>query len=954
MSFIKKLFGSYEAKELKKIEPIKDSVLALESKYSKMDNAQLRRQTQLLRDRLDAGETLEDIMADAYAVCREGASRVLHMKHFPVQITGGIILHRGNIAEMKTGEGKTLVATLPVYLNALTGKGVHVVTVNDYLAERDSLWMGKLYEFLGLSVGLILPGMSREEKRRAYKCDITYGTNSEFGFDYLRDNMAVYKESQVQRPFYFALVDEVDSILIDEARTPLIISGQGEKSSENYRLADRFAKSLSYYVIAEHDSKEDLDTIEKDVIVDEKARQATLTKHGIEKAERYFNIENYSDPENMDLTHYISQALQANAIMKKGVDYIIKDRQIVIVDEFTGRLMEGRRYGNGLHQAIEAKEGTSVQNENKTVASITYQNYFRLYPKLSGMTGTAMTEADEFLEIYGLSVVEVPTNLPVNRKDHNDVVYKTERAKFNAVIDEALAAHEKGQPVLIGTVTVEKSKVLYDMLKQRNRTLSVNLLNADRAKQDAESKIVAQAGRRGTITIATNMAGRGTDIRLGGNLEYDLKAMLTNNQVKQFLHWDKLDKATKEAVDHLKGNYSQERMELATSFLEIDEIDKTEDIKKQLYEIREKYNTATELLKPVYDEEADRVRAAGGLLILGTERHESRRIDNQLRGRAGRQGDPGESRFYVSLEDDLMRLFGGERTTQIMEKLGYDETMPIETKIINNTIESAQKRIEGRNFDVRKNVLKYDEVLNTQREIIYKQRNDVLNDGDVSETVHNMVTQTITDTVNAFCSEENPAEWNLTSLKDTFKGWRLLNDGDWNFTDEEQAQLTVEKLADNLIARAENLLKVKEELGGSDIMRELERIVLLRCVDEKWSEHMDAMEELRRGMGLRSYGQHDPFTVYRTEGFAMFDEMIEDIRNETARKLILRPIPVDKEKLQRRQVNVITGTNDAAAAQKKKRPVKTQKIGRNDPCPCGSGKKYKQCHGRPGAGPLPQ
>ncbi|MBQ8603456.1 MAG: preprotein translocase subunit SecA [Oscillospiraceae bacterium] len=953
MSFIKKLFGSYETKELKKIEPIKNSVLALESKYAAMSNAQLRRQTQLLRDRLAAGETLEDIMADAYAVCREGASRVLHMKHYPVQIVGGIVLHRGNIAEMKTGEGKTLVATLPVYLNALTGKGVHVVTVNDYLAERDSMWMGKLYEFLGLTVGLIMPGMEAKEKREAYNCDITYGTNSEFGFDYLRDNMVVYKESQVQRPFYFALVDEVDSILIDEARTPLIISGQGEKSSDNYRLADRFAKSLSYYVIAEHDSKEDLDTIEQDVIVDEKARQATLTKHGIEKAEKYFNIENYSDPENMSLTHYITQALQANAIMKKDIDYVIKDRQIVIVDEFTGRLMEGRRYGNGLHQAIEAKEGTSVQNENKTVASITYQNYFRLYPKLAGMTGTAMTESEEFLEIYGLSVVEVPTNKDVKRIDHNDVVYKTEKAKFNAVIDEAIAAHEKGQPVLIGTVTVEKSQVLYDMLKKRG-IRNANLLNADRAKQDSESKIIAQAGRRGAITIATNMAGRGTDIKLGGNLEYDLKAMLTNNQVKQFLNWDKLDKATKEAVDRLKSNYSRARLERATSFIDIEELGKTEDIKKQLYEIREKYNAATELLKPVYDQEAQLVKEAGGLLILGTERHESRRIDNQLRGRSGRQGDPGESRFYVSLEDDLMRLFGGEKTTRIMEKLGYDETMPIENKMINSTIESAQKRIEGRNFDIRKNVLKYDEVLNSQRDIIYKQRSEVLNDGDVSETVRNMLTQTITDTVNSFCTEEDPAEWNLTSLKNTFIGWRLLNENDWNWTDAERATLTADGLTENLITRAINLLKVKEELAGADVMRELERIVLLKAVDNKWTDHMDAMEELRRGMGLRSYGQHDPFTVYRTEGFAMFDEMIEDIRNETAKMLVLRPIPVNPENLKRQQTTVITGTNDASRRARKKQPAKVQKIGRNDPCPCGSGKKYKQCHGRPGAGPLPQ
>jgi len=954
MSFIKKLFGSYEAKELKKIEPIKNQILSLESKYHNMTNAQLRSQTQLLRDRLASGETLDDILPDAYAVCREGAARVLHMTHYPVQIVGGIVLHRGNIAEMKTGEGKTLVATLPVYLNALSGKGVHVVTVNDYLAQRDSMWMGKLYEFLGLTVGLILPGMEPDEKRAAYNCDITYGTNSEFGFDYLRDNMATYKERLVQRPFYFALVDEVDSILIDEARTPLIISGQGEKSSDTYRTADRFAKSLTYYTIAEHDSKEELDTVSQDVIVDEKAKQATLKKHGIEKAERYFNIENYSDPENMSLTHYITQALQANAIMKKDIDYVIKDRQIVIVDEFTGRLMEGRRFGNGLHQAIEAKEGTSVQNESKTLASITYQNYFRMYPKLAGMTGTAMTEADEFLEIYGLSVVEVPTNKDVIRKDHNDVVYKTVKGKFNAVINDAMAAHEKGQPVLIGTVSVEKSEVLYELLKRRG-IRNASLLNADRAKQDAESKIVAQAGRYGAITIATNMAGRGTDIKLGGNLEYDVKGLLTNNQTRHFLGWNELDRETKAEIDKLKSNYSEARLELATSFIDIDELDKTEDIKKQLHEIREKYDAAIRLLKPIYDREAEKVKQAGGLLILGTERHESRRIDNQLRGRSGRQGDPGESRFYVSLEDDLMRLFGGERTSGIMEKLGMDEPMPIENKMINNTIESAQKRIEGRNFDIRKNVLQYDEVLNTQRDIIYKQRGEVLNDGDVSATVHNMLTQTITDTVATFCSEDDPMEWNIASLRETFRGWRLLNENDWNFTDEEQAQLTQEKLTESLINRAENMMRVKEELAGPEVMREFERIVLLRNVDTKWTDHIDAMEELRRGMGLRSYGQHDPFTTYKTEGFAMFDEMIEDIRNDTAKDLVVRPIPVSKEKLQRRQVAVITGTNDRSQAAKKKQPVKAaQKIGRNDPCPCGSGKKYKQCHGRPGAGPLPQ
>ena len=757
MSFINKLFGSYETKELKKIEPIKKAVLNLESKYRAMSEEELKGQTDVLKGRLAKGETLDNILPDAFAVCREAAWRVLEMKHFPVQIAGGIALHRSNIAEMKTGEGKTLVATLPAYLNALEGKGVHVVTVNDYLASRDSQWMGKLYNYLGLSVGLVVHGMTSEEKRAAYNADITYGTNNEFGFDYLRDNMALYKKDMVQRGFNYAIVDEVDSILIDEARTPLIISGQGEKSTDLYKMANSFARGLTYFRIAEHNSKEELDDVTQDVIVDEKARQATLTKNGIAKAERYFNIENYSDADNMSLAHHISQAIQANSIMKRDIDYVVRDGEVVIVDEFTGRLMEGRRYSAGLHQAIEAKENVKIAHESKTLASITFQNYFRMYKKLSGMTGTALSEAEEFLQIYGLSVVEIPTNRPLARKDMNDVVYKTEMGKFNAVIEEAAAAHAKGQPVLIGTISIEKSEQLSKMLKRRG--VKHEVLNAK--YHDKEAEIVAQAGQKGAVTIATNMAGRGTDIILGGNAEFMAKTEMR------------------------RMGFDEEMIEASTAFFETHN-QEILDARNTFSQLKEKYK---EQLAP----NAQAVREAGGLLILGTERHESRRIDNQLRGRAGRQGDPGMTRFYVSLEDDLMRLFGGEKTTQIMEKFGYTDDMPIENKMISNSIESAQKRIEGRNFDIRKNVLQYDDVLNTQREIIYKQRGDVLSGSDVSESVHNMLTQSIRDNVEMFCSGEDPMEWNLHSLKDTYRGW-LLGDEDLNFTDDEQTKLTVDQL----------------------------------------------------------------------------------------------------------------------------------------------------------------
>ena len=911
MALFDKLFGSYQSKELKKIEPIKDAVLALEGKYRAMSDAELKNQTNLLKERLANGETLDDILPDAFAVCREGATRVLGMTHYPVQIIGGIALHRSNIAEMKTGEGKTLVATLPVYLNALTGKGVHVITVNDYLARRDSQWMGKLYTFLGLTVGLCVHGMKTEEKRAAYNCDITYGTNNEFGFDYLRDNMVIYKENMVQRDFNFAIVDEVDSILIDEARTPLIISGQGDKSTDFYKVAASFARTLKYFRVAEHNSKEEMDNVTEDVIIDEKAKTATLTKNGIQKAERYFNVENYSDSENMTLQHHINQAIKAQGIMKKDVDYVVKDGQVVIVDEFTGRLMEGRRYSDGLHQAIESKEGVKVERESKTLATITFQNYFRMYKKLAGMTGTALSEADEFLEIYGLSVLEIPTNKPIARIDMNDVVYKTEKGKFNAVADAVVEAHSKGQPVLVGTISIEKSEELSRLLK--NRGVKHEVLNAKH--HDKEAEIVAQAGKKGAVTIATNMAGRGTDIILGGNADF----MAKNDMRKQ--------------------GYTEEMIENANSFF-----DTTDE---EILAARQVYADLVAKYKAQLAPEAAAVREAGGLLILGTERHESRRIDNQLRGRAGRQGDPGATRFYVSMEDDLMRLFGGDRTSSMMEKLGFDETMPIENKIITNSIESAQKKIEGRNFDIRKNVLHYDDVMNKQREIIYSQRHSVLAGEDISESLRDMVTGSIQVNVDTFCSGNEAEHWNLQSLRDTYLGW-LLNETELRFTDEQLATVKSEDVCEYITKKALAILKVKEQDIGSEQMRELERVVLLKVVDSKWMEHIDAMDELKRGIGLRSYGQHDPVTEYRVEGFNMFDEMIENIRQDTTKLLITANLA---KPVQRQAVAKITGTSGGGDNSVKKQPVRrsADKVGRNDPCPCGSGKKYKKCCGRTGA-----
>ncbi len=909
MSFLTKIFGNQQTKELKSIELIKNGVLDLEDKYLKMSDDELKSQTDVLKQRLKNGESLDDILPDAFAVCREASKRVLGMTHYPVQIIGGIALHRSNIAEMKTGEGKTLVATLPVYLNALTGNGVHVITVNDYLATRDSQWMGKLYDFLNLSVGLVVHGMKNDEKKKAYNCDITYGTNNEFGFDYLRDNMVLYKENMVQRGFNFAIVDEVDSILIDEARTPLIISGQGAKSNDLYKVANTFAKSLSMFRIAEHDSKTELDDITQDVIIDEKAKQATLTKNGIKKAESFFNLENYSDAENMTVAHHINQAVRAIGIMKRDVDYVVKDSQVVIVDEFTGRLMAGRRYNEGLHQAIEAKENVKIAHESKTLASITFQNYFRMYKKLAGMTGTAVSEADEFLEIYGLSVLEIPTNKPIARQDLDDVVFKNENSKLKAVVRDVIKAHEKGQPVLIGTISIEKSEEIGQMLKKQG--IKHEILNAK--YHEKEAQIIAQAGKKGAVTIATNMAGRGTDIILGGNAEFMAKDELR------------------------KKGYTDEMIENATSFFETDD--------SEILNQREEFTLLDKKYKDLLADEANEVKEAGGLVILGTERHESRRIDNQLRGRAGRQGDPGASKFFISFEDDLMRLFANATTLGMIDRLAVDDE-PIEHKLLTNTIETAQKRIEGRNFDIRKNVLKYDEVMNNQRSIIYSQRGEVLSGTDVSQRVRDMLTQSIEDNVSVFCSEDDATLWNIQSLKDTYRGW-LIFDEDMNYSNDELLSLNKEDLSDYLTNKALDILKEKEDEVGEKLMREFERVILLRNVDSKWMEHIDAMDQLRRGMGLRGFAQRDPVNDYRVEGFEMFDDMIESIRQDTAKMLITTQIKTAN--IQRQEVAKITGTSSGNEQAVKKQPERVTKIGRNDPCPCGSGKKYKQCHGKAGA-----
>ena len=911
MGVLQKIFGTYSERELKRIYPIQKKVLDLEEKFRGMSDAELKACTPAFKERLAKGETLDDLLPEAFACCREASDRVLGMRHFPVQIIGGIVLHQGRIAEMRTGEGKTLVATLPAYLNALMGKGVHIVTVNDYLARRDSEWMGKVYRFLGLKVGLIVHGLNNDQRRASYNADITYGTNNEFGFDYLRDNMVTYKEQRVQRDHFYTIVDEVDSILIDEARTPLIISGPGEKSTDLYERADKFARSLKCFRIAEKDNKVENDDVDGDYIVDEKQRTVTLTKSGVEKAEAYFGIETLTDPENLTISHHINQAIRAHGIMQRDVDYVVKDDEIIIVDEFTGRLMLGRRYNEGLHQAIEAKEGVQVQKESKTLATITFQNFFRMYDKLSGMTGTASTEADEFMEIYKLDVIEIPTNRPVLRIDHHDVVYKTENAKFNAVIDQIVQCHEKGQPVLVGTISIEKSELLSKMLGRRG--VKHEVLNAKFHEKEAE--IIAQAGKLGAVTIATNMAGRGTDIMLGGNAEYLAKAELRR-----------------------KG-YEDDVISEATGFADTD----NEVIK----EARVLFQELMERYKRDIDKEAEKVREAGGLFIIGTERHESRRIDNQLRGRAGRQGDPGETKFFLSLEDDLMRLFGGDRIQSLMNAIGAEDDLPIEAKILTNSIENAQSKVEARNFAIRKNVLQYDDVMNRQREIIYAQRSKVLDGEDVSGVIQKMIEEDVTSTVDQYLADKDDhRNWNIQGLRDHYANWILTLD-DLQYTPEELEKVTEAEILDFVLnERAKKIYASRESRFTPQIMREVERVVLLQNVDTKWMQHIDDMEELKRGMYLRSYAQKDPVVEYRIEGFDMFDAMIESIREDTVRLMFTIQLRTNEEP-KREQVAkpaAESGSDGSIPNQPAKR--EPGKVGRNDPCPCGSGKKYKKCCGR--------
>lgn len=952
-NFLKAMFGNYSKREVKRVRPLCDKVLALESKYQPMSDKELKEQTNVLKERLKNGETTDDILTDAFAVCREASYRVLGMKHFPVQIIGGIILHQGRIAEMKTGEGKTLVATLPAYLNALTGEGVHIVTVNDYLARRDSEWMGKLYRFLGLSVGLIVHDLDNDLRKQAYAADITYGTNNELGFDYLRDNMVVYKEKKVQRGHAFAIVDEVDSILIDEARTPLIISGQGDKSTDLYERANSLAKTLKKEVFTELDNKQDNDEYYKEngieYIVDEKAKTATLTPLGVKKAEEFFGVDNLTDPDNLTIQHHVNQAIKAYGVMKRDIDYVVKDGEVIIVDEFTGRLMYGRRYNEGLHQAIEAKEGVKIANESKTLATITFQNYFRLYNKLSGMTGTAMTEEEEFREIYKLDVVEIPTNKPVAREDLPDAIFKTEQGKFTALIRDIVECHKKGQPVLVGTISIEKSEYLSRLLKKEGIKHSV--LNAKHHEKEAE--IVAQAGKKGAVTIATNMAGRGTDIILGGNAEYMAKAEMRRMQIPE------------------------EIIAESTGFGETDD-EEILQARKTFAELNAKY-------KDEIKDEAEQVRAAGGLFIMGTERHESRRIDNQLRGRAGRQGDPGKSRFYLSTEDDLMRLFGGDRMKNIMERLNAPEDVPLENKMLSNIIESSQQKVESRNFAIRKNVLQYDDVMNRQREIIYAQRDQVLNGEDIKDQIIKMIDQTIESTVKSFCPDDVSHDtWNIESLRDYYLGW-LINDDEMKYSAEDLESLEQIDLINEIKEKAKEIYKENETLLPEETMREMERVYLLKNVDTYWMEHIDAMEQLKQGIRLRAYGQHDPVVEYRLEGFDMFDQMIATIRENTVKMVLVAPrrilaIQKKQAEMQRaaqlakqsqeqtqaqqteqneqpQKVNVTfkreqvakptaTSGDGTDSANRTVRKTAKEKVGRNDPCPCGSGKKYKKCCGR--------
>ncbi|MCD8390405.1 MAG: preprotein translocase subunit SecA [Firmicutes bacterium] len=910
MSLFDKIFGTYSDRELKKVYPIADKVMAFEDDMAKLTDAELKAKTPEFKERLAKGETLDDLLPEAYAAMREASWRVLGMKHFYVQVVGGVILHQGRIAEMKTGEGKTLVSTLPAYLNALAGKGVHIVTVNDYLAKRDSEWMGKVYRFMGMSVGLIVHDLDSSERKKAYAADITYGTNNELGFDYLRDNMVVNKAQQVQREHFYAIVDEVDSILIDEARTPLIISGMGKSANELYSLADTFVKRLKKLVVTEHDDKSLDEDVDADYIVDEKAKTATLTDSGIRKAEQAFGIENLSDPANMKIQHHINQALHANGVMHRDKQYIVTEGLVMIVDEFTGRIMPGRRYSDGLHQAIEAKEGVKVENESKTLATITFQNFFRLYGKLSGMTGTALTEEEEFQHIYKLDVVVVPTNKPVIRNDMQDVVYSTERGKFLAVIDQIKECHEKGQPVLVGTVNVDKSEILSSMLKRQG--IRHEVLNAK--YHEKEAQIVAQAGKKGAVTIATNMAGRGTDITLGGNAEYMAKHEMA------------------------KLGYDEEMINEATGFADTDD--------EEIIAARAKYTELHDKFEAEIKPEQEEVKAAGGLFIIGTERHESRRIDNQLRGRAGRQGDPGASRFFLSLEDDLMRIFGSDRVKKMVDSMGLEETDPIEAKILTNSIENAQKTIEGRNFDSRKNVLQYDEVMNEQRKIIYKQRQMVLDGEDISSTLKDMIDSVIDDTLDDYIGiAEYPDDWNIRAIKE-FADKELFAEGAFDISDEDLETITRADVKDELLELAMKRYAYQEETFGAN-MRELERVIMLRVVDTLWMDHIDEMDQIKREIGLRAIGQHDPVVEYRSVATELYEGMLAAIKRDTVR-YVLSAMP--RVEIKREQVaKPITAAGDGSLQRQPKKAAPKGKVGRNDPCPCGSGLKYKNCCGKNGA-----
>ena len=910
MGIFERIFGSYSKKELARIEPIKNKVLDLEDEYKSMSDATLKEQTVKFRERLSNGETLDDILPEAFAAVREAADRVLGKRPFPVQLIGATVLHQGRIAEMKTGEGKTLVACVASYLNALSGEGVHVVTVNDYLAKTQSEEMGKVHRFMGLTVGCILHGLNNDQRREAYNCDVTYGTNNELGFDYLRDNMVIYKKDKVQRGHNFAIVDEVDSILIDQARTPLIISGRGDKSTELYTVVDKFAKTLTATTVVEMDDKLDQDEAneEADYIIDEKAKTATITRRGVRKAEKYFNVENLMDPDNMTLLHHINQALKANGIMHADIDYVVKDGEVIIVDEFTGRLMLGRRFNDGLHQAIEAKEGVKIANESKTLATITFQNYFRLYNKLSGMTGTAMTEEDEFKEIYKLDVIAIPTNKPVQRIDHEDRIYRTEKGKFEAIIDQVCECHAKGQPVLVGTISIEKSELLSRMLTRKG--IKHNVLNAKQHAREAE--IVAQAGKLGAVTIATNMAGRGTDIMLGGNAEFLAKAEMR------------------------KQGYEDDIINEAVGYAD------TED--EQILAARAVYKELYDKFSAEVKEKAVEVKKAGGLYILGTERHESRRIDNQLRGRSGRQGDEGESCFFLSVEDDLMRIFAGERLENMMRTLNVEENMPIESRMLTKIIESSQKKVEGRNFAIRKNVLNYDDVMNKQREIIYEQRATVLNGDDIHEYILKMMEELIDSTVDQYLiDDDNKEDWNLVGLRDHFMGW-ITVDGDLEYEGEEYESITKDEIKKFLTERTLKAYADREAHYGAETLRELERVILLKVVDTKWMAHIDDMDELKRGIGLRAMGNKNPVVEYRFEGMDMFDAMIDSIREDTVRLLLTVQLQQNQVP-EREQVAKPDAPNAGAGDGSFSNAPAKKKIGPNEPCPCGSGKKYKLCCG---------